>query len=152
MAGLVEEGREHFESMGKVYGIEPQLEHYGCMVDLYGRAGRLDEALNFINNMPMKPHSGAWGALLNACRMYKNMKLGELASRKLVELEDKNHCAYVLLSIMYADNKNWEEVSSVRKIMKKKTKSSKDLRMWGDKLGSGGRYLPFIFTCSNFQV
>ncbi|XP_030961525.1 putative pentatricopeptide repeat-containing protein At5g40405 [Quercus lobata] len=118
VAGLVEEGREHFDSMGKVYGIEPQLEHYGCMVDLYGRAGRLDEALNFINNMPMKPHSGAWGALLNACRMYKNMKLGELASRKLVELEAKNHCAYVLLSNMYADNKNWEEVSSVREIMK----------------------------------
>jgi pentatricopeptide repeat protein len=118
VAGLVEEGREHFESMGKVYGIEPKLEHYGCMVDLYGRAGRLDEALNFINNMPIKPHSGAWGALLHACRMYKNMELGELASSKLVELEDKNHGAYVLLSNMYADSKNWDGVSCVRETMK----------------------------------
>lgn len=120
VVGLVEEGREHFESMTKVYGIEPQLEHYGCMVDLYGRAGCLDEALNFINNMPVKPHSGAWGALLNACRMYKNMDLGELASRKIVELEAKNHGAYVLLSNMYADSKNWDGVSNVRQIMKDK--------------------------------
>jgi len=120
VVGLVKEGREHFESMSKVYGIEPQLEHYGCMVDLYGRAGRLHEALNFINNMPVKPHSGAWGALLNACRMHKNMELGELASRKIVELEAKNHGAYVLLSNMYADSKNWEGVSSVREIMKAK--------------------------------
>jgi len=70
--------------------------------------------------MPVKPHSGAWGALLNACRMHKNMELGELASRKIVELEAKNHGAYVLLSNMYADSKNWEGVSSVREIMKAK--------------------------------
>ncbi|KAF5473231.1 hypothetical protein F2P56_009856 [Juglans regia] len=120
VVGLVEEGHEHFESMSRVYGIEPQLEHYGCMVDLYGRAGRLDEALNFINSMPVKPHSGAWGAFLNACRMYKNTELGELASRKIVELEAKNHGAFVALSNMYADSKNWEKVSSVRDIMKAK--------------------------------
>ncbi|KAK9276506.1 hypothetical protein L1049_006040 [Liquidambar formosana] len=120
VVGLVEEGHEHFESMRKVYGLEPQLEHYGCIVDLYGRAGRLYEALNFIDNMPMKPHAGAWGALLNACRIYRNTELGELASRKLVELEAKNHGAYVLLSNIYADSKNWDSVSNVRRIMKSK--------------------------------
>lgn len=116
--GLVDEGCLHFDSMKRDYGIEPQLEHYGCMVDLYGRAGRLNEALNFINTMPLKPHAGAWGALLNACRMYKNMKLGEVASKKLVELEAKNHGAYVLLSNIYAESKNWERVSNVRQSMK----------------------------------
>ncbi|KAJ4711265.1 Pentatricopeptide repeat-containing protein [Melia azedarach] len=120
VVGLVEEGREHFDSMKTEYGIEPQLEHYGCLVDLYGRAGCLDEALNVINNMPMKPHAGAWGALLNACRMYKNMEMGELASRKIVELEAKNHGAYVLLSNIYADSYNWDRVSNVRQIMKAK--------------------------------
>lgn len=120
VAGLVEEGRQHFDSMKKLYGIEPQLEHYGCIVDLYGRAGRLDEALNFINSMPMKPHAGAWGALLNASRMYKNMEIGELASRKIVELEAKNHGAYVLLSNIYADSKLWDGVSNVRRTMKAK--------------------------------
>ncbi|KAM5567101.1 putative pentatricopeptide repeat-containing protein [Rosa sericea] len=120
VVGLVEEGRRHFDSMKEFYGIEPQLEHYGCIVDLYGRAGRLDEALNFINNMPMKPHAGAWGALLHASRMYRNMELGELASRKIVELEDRNHGAYVLLSNIYADSKLYDGVSNVRQNMKAK--------------------------------
>lgn len=118
VAGLVEEGRQHFESMRRVYGIEPRFEHYGCMVDLYGRVGRLDEAFNFINSMPMKPHAGAWGALLNACKIYKNMELGELASRKILELEEDNHGAYVLLSNIYADSKNWDRVEIVRQTMK----------------------------------
>ncbi|PRQ40866.1 putative pentatricopeptide [Rosa chinensis] len=111
VVGLVEEGRRHFDSMKELYGIEHQRENYGCIVDLYGRAGRLDDALNFINNMPMKPHAGAWGALLHASRMYRNMELGELASRKIVELEDRNHGAYVLLSNIYADSKLYDGVS-----------------------------------------
>ncbi|KAK0575196.1 hypothetical protein LWI29_035380 [Acer saccharum] len=120
VVGLVEEGRKHFDSMRRVYGIEPQLEHYGCLVDLYGRAGHLDEALNVIDDMPMKPHAGAWGALLNACTIYKNTEMGELASRKLVELEAKNHGAYVLLSNIYADSKEWDKVTDVRQVMKAK--------------------------------
>lgn len=116
--GLVEDGRKYLVSMRKDYGIEPLVEHYGCIVDLYGRAGRLDEALNIINEMPLKPHNGAWGALLNACKMYKNMELGELASRKIIELEGKNHGAYVLLSNIYADSKKWEMVDNVRQAMK----------------------------------
>ncbi|XP_020209774.2 putative pentatricopeptide repeat-containing protein At5g40405, partial [Cajanus cajan] len=98
VVGLVEEGQKHFDSMRNDYGIDPKLEHYGLMVDMYGRAGRLEEALDFINGMPMKPHVGAWSALLHACRVYKNRELGELALRKIVELEDKNDGAYVLLS------------------------------------------------------
>ncbi|KAL2333923.1 hypothetical protein Fmac_015136 [Flemingia macrophylla] len=120
VVGLVEEGQKHFDSMRSVYGIEPKPDHYGLMVDMYGRAGRLEEALDFINSMPMKPHVGAWSALLHACRMYKNKELGELALRKIVELEDKNDGAYVLLSNIYADYKNWERVSSLRQTMKAK--------------------------------
>ncbi|XP_057493464.1 putative pentatricopeptide repeat-containing protein At5g40405 [Actinidia eriantha] len=120
VAGLVEEGRMHFDSMRNVFGLEPLFEHYGCMVDLYGRAGRLSDALDFINKMPVKPHAGAWGALLNACKIYKNTEMGELASRKIVELESKNHGAYVLLSNIYADSKNWDRVSNVRQTMKAK--------------------------------
>lgn len=85
-AGLVEEGRELFESMRNICGLEPKLEHYGCMVDLYGRVGLLHEALNFIDMMPMKPNMIVWGALANACNIYGNKELGELASRKMVEL------------------------------------------------------------------
>ncbi|GMP58204.1 hypothetical protein CsSME_00021952 [Camellia sinensis var. sinensis] len=120
VVGLVEEGCKHFDSMRKEFGLEPMLEHYGCMVDLYGRVGRLNDALDFINKMPVKPHAGAWGALLNACKIYKNMELGELASKKIVELESNNHGAYVLLSNIYADSKNWDRVSNVRQTMKAK--------------------------------
>lgn len=120
VAGLVEEGCKHFESMKKKYGIEPKLEHYGCMVDLFGRAGRLDEALNFIHSMPCAPHAESWGALLNACKIYKNVELAKLAYRKMVELEAKNDGAYVELSNVYADFKNWDSVDGVRHKMKSK--------------------------------
>ncbi|XP_071724031.1 putative pentatricopeptide repeat-containing protein At5g40405 [Rutidosis leptorrhynchoides] len=120
VVGLVDEGRRHFDSMKDVYGIEPKIEHYGCLVDLYGRAGKLDDALNVINNMPMKPHSGAWGALLHASRTYGNMELGELASRKLIELEATNHGACVQISNIYAETKNWDKVNEVRRSMKSK--------------------------------
>ncbi|CAH1450941.1 unnamed protein product [Lactuca virosa] len=120
VAGLVGEGCKHFESMTKEYGIVPKLEHYGCMVDLYGRLGRLDEALRFIQSMPCVPHAEAWGALLNACKIYKNVEMAKLASRKMVELEAKNDGAYVELSNVYADFKNWDGVDGVRHKMKSK--------------------------------
>ncbi|KAI3963501.1 hypothetical protein MKW98_022923 [Papaver atlanticum] len=106
VAGLVEEGIKHFERMSNFYGLEPRQEHYGCVVDLYGRAGCLEDALNFIKNMPIKPHAAAWGALLNACNIHGNLKLSELASRKLVELD------------IYAESSEWVKVSNVRKLMK----------------------------------
>ncbi|KAI4302133.1 hypothetical protein MLD38_037917 [Melastoma candidum] len=118
VVGFVEEGLRHFESMKGTYGIEPELEHYGCVVDLYGRAGLVDEALSFISEMPMEPHAAAWGALLNACRIHKKIEIGKLAARKIVELEAKHHGAYVLLSNMYAENKTWESVDDVRRMMK----------------------------------
>ncbi|KAL0919642.1 hypothetical protein M5K25_011753 [Dendrobium thyrsiflorum] len=120
IAGLVDRGLEYFDLMKSKYGIEPWAEHYGCMVDLYGRAGRLEEALQFIKSMPSKPHSGAWGALLNACKIYRNIELGELALRKILEIETMNDGAYVLLSNIYADFRNWKGVSSVRELMKAK--------------------------------
>ncbi|KAK8930840.1 putative pentatricopeptide repeat-containing protein [Platanthera zijinensis] len=120
LTGLVDKGLEYFDSMKSKHGIEPWPEHYGCMVDMYGRAGRLEEALNFINNMPFKPHAGAWGALLNACRIHRNIELGELAQSKIMDIEVMNDGAYVLLSNIYAEFRNWKAVSTVREVMKGK--------------------------------
>ncbi|XP_047319579.1 putative pentatricopeptide repeat-containing protein At5g40405 [Impatiens glandulifera] len=117
VAGLVDEGCRQFDSMIKDYGFVPMLEHYGCMVDLYGRAGLLMKALDFINKMPIQPHAGAWGALLNACKIHGDMELGEIAARKIVELEAKNHGAYVVLSNIYADSHEWDKVGTIRKSM-----------------------------------
>ncbi|RZB51796.1 putative pentatricopeptide repeat-containing protein [Glycine soja] len=100
VVGLVEKGRKHFDSMMNVYGIDPRLKHYGLMVDMYSRAGHLEEALNFINSMPMKPMlvHGVLCFMLVECIKTKNS--GELSKRNIVELEDKNDCAYVLKSML----------------------------------------------------
>ncbi|KAF7037190.1 hypothetical protein CFC21_047630 [Triticum aestivum] len=120
VAGLVEEGRACFDSMKDKHKVEPWLEHYGCMVDLYGRAGRLDDAVNFINSMPVEPHEGVWGALLNASRIHNNVDLGKHAMYKLTKIESKNDAAHVLLSNIYAESHNWKGVSKVRNMMKSK--------------------------------
>ncbi|KAJ6403822.1 hypothetical protein OIU84_012088 [Salix udensis] len=75
--GLAELGFEIFHSMAKDYGIEPQIEHYGCMVDLLGRLGRLEEAYNFITTMKVAPDNVMLGALLSACKIHGNLELAE---------------------------------------------------------------------------
>ncbi|KAG0455216.1 hypothetical protein HPP92_024508 [Vanilla planifolia] len=87
IVGMVDKGKEYFQLMKTKYCMKPWPEHYGCMVDLYGRAGQLEEAFHVINTMPCKPHIEAWGALLNACKIHRRIDLGELAMSKIVELK-----------------------------------------------------------------
>ncbi|KDP23699.1 hypothetical protein JCGZ_23532 [Jatropha curcas] len=117
-AGLVAEGKRLFERMVDDFGLNPKVEHYGCMVDLLGRAGQLDEAYEMIQRMPMTPNITIWGALLAACKLHKNPNLGELAVRELLALEPQN-CGYkVLMSNIYAAANRWNDVAGVRKAMK----------------------------------
>ncbi|XP_008785475.1 putative pentatricopeptide repeat-containing protein At3g15930 [Phoenix dactylifera] len=116
-AGLVDEGREFFSSMITEHGIMPNVAHYGCLVDLLARAGQLEEALETINNMPMKPNSTVWGALLGACRIHRDVEMAELAAEHLLELDPENNAAYVLLSNIYAKCGKWDEVRKVRQMM-----------------------------------
>ncbi|XP_010254277.1 PREDICTED: putative pentatricopeptide repeat-containing protein At3g15930 [Nelumbo nucifera] len=115
--GLVDKGRELFSRMTTFHGIEPNVTHYGCMVDLLGRAGHLIEAQELIKNMPMKPNSIVWGALLGACRVHKDAELAEIAVKHLLELEPENGAVYVLLSNIYAACNRWGDVREVRKMM-----------------------------------
>ncbi|CAA6667876.1 unnamed protein product [Spirodela intermedia] len=117
-AGMMEEGREVFSQMTDLYKLAPWPEHYGCMVDLYARAGRLEEALAVLRAMPGEPHAGAWGALLSACRTHGHAELGAYAAAKITALEKENDGAYVLLSNLYAGCRNWAGVSGVRALMK----------------------------------
>ncbi|CAM8883607.1 unnamed protein product [Rhodiola kirilowii] len=115
--GLVEEGIEYFYSMKKKYGIVPKIKHYGCMVDLLGRAGRLNEAFKFIEDMPVKPTAILWRTLLSACSSRDNVDLGKQVIEKIFEL-DKNHGGdYVTFSNMCARAGRWEDVNHVRKLM-----------------------------------
>ena len=113
-SGRIEEGWNHFKSMSRDYGITPLEEHYACMVDLLGRAGKIDEALSFINNMPMEPGASSWGALLSACRIHKRVELAEEVAKKLLPLESDQSGVYVMLSNIYADFGMWEMVKKTR--------------------------------------
>ncbi|KAI5673717.1 hypothetical protein M9H77_14081 [Catharanthus roseus] len=118
-AGLVDEGWFWFRAMQHRFRIEPGLEHYGCMVDLLGRAGFLSRAYDLIKEMKVQTDFVIWGSLLAACRMHNNVELGEISARKLFEL-DPNNCGYfVLLSNIYADAGRWEDVKRMRTYMKK---------------------------------
>ncbi|XP_023523571.1 pentatricopeptide repeat-containing protein At5g66520-like [Cucurbita pepo subsp. pepo] len=116
--GIVGKGRKYFASMTKDYGIIPRIEHYGCMVDLFSRAGLLQEAHEFIMNMPIAPNGVVWGALLGGCKVHKNIKLAEEATRHLSELDPLNDGYYVVLSNIYAEAGRWEDVARVRKLMR----------------------------------
>ncbi|RZC89177.1 hypothetical protein C5167_030875 [Papaver somniferum] len=101
-AGLVERGLEYFKLMESEYGITPQIEHYGCMVDLLSRAGRLNEAEDLINSMPIKPNAIVWGALLGGCRIYKDFERGEMVVQRILELDSEHSGSYVYLANIYA--------------------------------------------------
>ncbi|GAB4849716.1 hypothetical protein Ancab_004512 [Ancistrocladus abbreviatus] len=118
--GLVNEGRKFFDSMTIYHGIVPKIEHYGCVVDLYSRAGLLQEAYDFIKEMPIEPNGVVWGALLGGCRVHKNVELAEEAIRHLLELDPLNDGYYVVLSNTYAEAQRWEDVARVRKLMRDK--------------------------------
>ncbi|KAJ0111241.1 hypothetical protein Patl1_01632 [Pistacia atlantica] len=117
-AGLVEDGRFFFNHMVNVVGLEPRMEHYGCMVDLLGRAGLLEEAEELISNMPFQPDDVIWKALLGACKMHDNIEMGKRVAKVLMDLAPQDSGAYVGLSNMYASSGNWEGVAEVRLKMK----------------------------------
>lgn len=115
-SGLVDEGQKCFDIMQKEYGIKPSLKHYGCMVDLLGRAGYLEKAYNLVSNMPVQADASIWGALLAACRIHGNAELGMSASDRLLEVDSENVGYYVLLSNIYANIGKWEGVVKVRSL------------------------------------
>ncbi|KAK8630080.1 hypothetical protein V6N13_078891 [Hibiscus sabdariffa] len=116
-AGMVHEGRKFFASMSTEHGVEPSVTHYGCMVDLLGRAGHLREACEVIKNMPMKPNTIVWGALLGACRVHKDVRIAEMAAKQILELDPKNGAVYVLLCNIYASCKRWDSLHELRESM-----------------------------------
>ncbi|EXB87349.1 Serine/threonine-protein phosphatase PP2A-4 catalytic subunit [Morus notabilis] len=118
--GLVDEGLRIFESMRSIYGIEPRVQHYGCLVDLLGRVGMIEEAKKVVREMPIEPDSYVLGALLNACRVHGDVELGQEMVLCLAEQGLDHSGVHVLLSNMYASADQWDFVTKVRKKMEMK--------------------------------
>lgn len=116
--GLVDEGWKWFHSMKGKFGISSTLAHYTCIVDLLGRQGRVEEALEFVNTMPMEPDITVWGALLSWCRATHNdIKIAEFAAERLIQLDPRNISCFVTLSNMYCKLGLWRDAQRIRGLM-----------------------------------
>jgi pentatricopeptide repeat protein len=117
--GLVDEAWRFFRSL-EAQGLRPHVEHYACLVDVLGRAGRLEEAYGVVKSMPMEPSVSVLGALLNACHLHGWVELGEVVGRQLVQLQPDHDGRYIGLSNIYAVAKRWQEAKKARKVMEER--------------------------------
>ncbi|XP_068314329.1 pentatricopeptide repeat-containing protein At4g21065-like [Pyrus communis] len=119
-SGLVERGKRYFSSMEEKFQIVPKIEHYGCMVDMFCRAGCVKEALAFIQKMPIEPNPIVMRTLISACRAHGELKLGESITKQLIRSEPMQESNYVLLSNIYAKMNHWDKKTKIREAMDKK--------------------------------
>ncbi|KAG6402684.1 hypothetical protein SASPL_134886 [Salvia splendens] len=116
--GLIEKGRSYFTKMIDIHGIMPTSSHCACMIDLYGRAGLLNEAQDFILNMTIEPDIIAWGSLLASCKAHKNLEVAAMAAERMISIDPDNSGAYSALANVYSACGKWEEAAIIRKSMK----------------------------------
>ncbi|CAM0952406.1 unnamed protein product [Alopecurus aequalis] len=116
--GLLEAGQYYFKAMTHAYNVKPEVEHYACMVDLLGRRGHLAKAVDLINDMPIKPDVVVWGALLGACRIHGNVEIGKLVIKQLLELEGISGGLFVLISNLFYETRQLEDMKRLRKLMR----------------------------------
>ncbi|KAG0476040.1 hypothetical protein HPP92_012881 [Vanilla planifolia] len=115
--GFVDEGLNYFKAMVDDYGIDPGEDHYCCMVDLLGKAGRLTEAEGLILGMPFKPSALVWQTLLASCRFHGEMEIGRRAAEQVLALDKRDPSTYVLISNILAKSSNWDGAERVRELM-----------------------------------
>ncbi|KAF5180030.1 Pentatricopeptide repeat-containing protein [Thalictrum thalictroides] len=121
-AGMVDKARAFFDMM-KDYGVVAELKHYACMVDCLGKAGLIEEAEMFIDEMPVEPDGAVLGALLGGCRVHGNIEVAERVAKKLLMLEPERGGYYVLLANIYADSGRYSDAEKVRDFMKQRNVS-----------------------------
>ncbi|XP_025685412.1 pentatricopeptide repeat-containing protein At4g33170 [Arachis hypogaea] len=118
-SGLVSEAYENFYSMQRDHRIEPEIEHYSCLVDALSRAGRIKEAEKVISSMPFEASASMYRTLLNACRVQGDKVKGKHVAETLLTLEPSDSAAYVLLSNIYRAANQWESAVSARNMMRR---------------------------------
>lgn len=116
-AGLIDKARRLFDDMERVYGVKRELKHYGCMADLLGRAGLIDEALEMIKGMPMEADAYVWGGILSGCRIHGNVDVAEIAMKQLLEIDREDSGIYLIMADIYSTARRWEDARRMRRLM-----------------------------------
>lgn len=116
--GIVELGELYFTSMTEDYAILPEIDHYACLIDLYGRANQLEKAVALMREMPVEPDAVILGTFLNACKMNRNLELARDTEEKLLKIEEGNGARYVQLANIYASEGKWDDMGRIRKKMR----------------------------------
>ncbi|KAK7259982.1 hypothetical protein RIF29_25643 [Crotalaria pallida] len=129
-AGLVDEGLRYFRLMTSYYNVSPDRDIYGCVVDLLGRAGRLKEAFQLIENMPFKPDESIWVSLLGACKAHKEPSMGKFVASRVLDMKPNRVGTYVLLSNIFAAEGNWADFAISRKLMRGMRNKKEAGRSW----------------------
>ncbi|KAF8020057.1 hypothetical protein BT93_G0682 [Corymbia citriodora subsp. variegata] len=119
-SGLLDEGRRIFPEMQTRISVSPSLEHHACYIDLLSRVGHIEEALEVVAFMPFEPNNFAWGALLGGCLLHARGELVQHVSKKLVEVDPENSAGYVMLANAFAADRQWDDVSVLRWVMRER--------------------------------
>ncbi|KAJ8426777.1 hypothetical protein Cgig2_034036 [Carnegiea gigantea] len=138
--GLVQEGWDYFCSMPS-YGLDPQLEHYSCMVDMLGKSGQVGKALKLIEDMPFEADDVIWRTLLSVCKMYGNVEVAEKAANSILQLDPHDSSVYILLSNIYADAGMWGKVSGLRMAMRENKVKKEPGCSWIEVMGDVHTFL-----------
>ncbi|GFP83956.1 pentatricopeptide repeat-containing protein at5g61800 [Phtheirospermum japonicum] len=115
-SGLVHEARRIFSEMESVYNVPRELKHYGCMADLLGRAGLINEAVKMIDEMPMRGDVFVWGGLLGGCKIHGNLEVAEAAAKRVMQVKPEDGGVYSVLAHMYANSQRWDDLVKVRRL------------------------------------
>ncbi|CAL5387957.1 unnamed protein product [Camellia sinensis] len=118
--GLVEEGLQLYRTMEMDHRVVHSREHCSCVVNLLAHAGRINEAEDFINQLPFDPDIVMWKTLLAACKNHNNVEVGKCAAENILKIDPFNSAAHVLLCNIYASDCSWEDVARVRSLMKQR--------------------------------
>ncbi|KAF8007532.1 hypothetical protein BT93_K1521 [Corymbia citriodora subsp. variegata] len=119
-SGLLDEGQRIFSEMQMRISVSPSLEHYACYIDLLSRVGHIEEALEVVASMPFEPNNFVWGALLGGCLLHARGELAQHVSKKLVDVDPENSAGYVMLANAFAADRQWDDVSVLRWVMRER--------------------------------
>lgn len=128
--GMVEEGLKLYRTMLEEYGISPTKEHCSCMVDLLARAGCLDEAEDFIKQIPFDPDIVVWKTLLAACKVHGNLEVGKRAAENVLKIDPSNSAALVMLCNIHASSGRWKDFAQLRSSMRQMNVSKIPGQSW----------------------